>query len=285
MEKVSFAAIGDLHVGGIDREDAETMVEVVNDLPVDFAIFLGDMVNKPTQESVDEFAGYARKIKHPYYLVTGNHDSADEEQGFDIETKLSEALPGIWSESFTYSFQMKGWNFITCGMTTGTIPYKGVQINQYKGHMSEKGGVCRIPEHHLLRFKELVEASGDRPTVVALHVPLTRMAKRLMDRRCFCQVRLLEQFQMLSIIESKPNVKMAIYGHDHFNQVDVMNDVLHCISQSVKGYPPYKDPHAIRIVELSDSGIKSRLVWKDWEVRETGAIGTLQGDMAFEWKF
>jgi predicted phosphodiesterase len=284
MGLVRIAFVGDLHV----REEMDHVyetVDFVNSISADGVVFLGDLINTATEENLERFIEQVRKIEKPYYICIGNHDTGSAEDGFDIESKLQSRLDGPWKESFTYSFRIKGWNFITCSMTTGKIPYKGVQVNHYKGHMSESGGVCRIPEHHIKRFKELLEESGDMPTCVCIHVPLMRMYKRLFDRGCFCQVRLLEELQMLSLVESRENVKAVVCGHDHFNQVDIINGKLHCISQSVQGYPPYKDPDRIRIMEFSDTGIKSHLEWLDYPGDPLGGIGTLDGDRSFEWEF
>jgi len=286
MGSLCFAVVGDLHVGAV-AEEVQTTIRLVNGMDLDFALFLGDLVNEPTDENVDEFVRQVRRIVKPVYLVIGNHDAARQPEGYDIEARIAAAMPGPWSDSFTYAFRCKGWDFIVASIGTMLIgnAYTGPQINRMKGHVSENGGMIYMPRGHLERFGRLLEESGDEPTCVVMHTPLLQMSHRIRRRGCFSQVRLLEQMGVLSMIEDRPNVKVLLYGHDHFNQVEVVNGRLHVITQGVRGYGPYKDTHAIRIVEIEGGTVRSRLVWDGLDGQPPGVIGTLEGDKAFQWSF
>jgi len=283
-ETITAAVVGDLHVGG-DSERVQTMIRLVNGRDVDFVLFLGDLVNQASDESVGEFVRAVRRITKPVYLTIGNHDIGRKPEGYDIEGKIADALPGPWSESFTYSFQAGGWRFVVGGMGLLNIPYVGPQVNHYKGYVSEFGNMLNMPQPHLERFESLLAETNDRPTCVVLHVPLVRMAQRVHARGCYDQVRLLEEIQVLSLIEARANVKVALYGHQHFNQVDVIAGTLHCVTQGVGGYGPYGDPSGIRIMEFSPSGVRGHMVWEDDPPEPPAPVGTLEGDRSFEWGF
>ena len=289
-----FAIIGDLHVGGV-AEEVQTTIELVNARELDFVLFLGDLTNKPTDENIAEFVRQVRRIEHPVYLTIGNHDTARCLEGFDFEKALAGQLPGPWSDGFTYEFHAGGWKFIVCSLADMQMDYKGPQINRIKGMVSENGGMIHVPPPHLVRFGELLEASGQTPTVVVMHVPLVRMAARTAARGCYAQVRLLEEWQITSMVEQRPNVKMCLYGHDHFNQAEVVNDRLHLITQGVRGMWQYEDTSAIRLMEIDDSiparrgsppsrsTVRSRLIWSGRDGEAPGELGTSLGDIAFEW--
>jgi hypothetical protein len=263
----------------------QTVIRLVNERPLDFVLFMGDLVNRPTDESVAEFVRHVKRIDKPVYLTIGNHDMGRAAEGFDCERKIAEALPGPWSDAFTYLFEAGGWNFIVLSMSSMEVPYHSPQVNHHKGYASEHGRISYIPRPHLEKFQEMLAASGDRPTCVVMHIPLVHMADRVHDRGCYDQVRLMEEIQLTSLIRERPNVKLALYGHQHFNQVDVLDGTLHCVTQGVKGYPPYGDPAGIRMMRLSPTDVRGRMFWDDDPVEEPAPIGTLAGDRSFEWSF
>jgi len=284
MDSVRFAVVGDLHVGAV-AEEVQTAIDLVNTQPLDFVLFLGDLVHEATDENIEEFVRQAGRIDKPVYLTLGNHDVGRAEEGFDFEDKIGRAWPGPWSDSFTYAFQAGEWSFVVGGLASGTLPFAGVQVNHHKGFVSETGGYLYMQGRHLERFGELLEATGDRPTCAVTHVPLVRMAERVHARGCYDQVHLLEEIQILSLLEARANVKMALSGHQHFNQVDVVRGRLHCVTQGVRGYGPYGDPSAIRIVELSAGRVHSHLFWPGLPPQPPAPISTLAGDCRFQWQF
>ena len=284
MSKLTFAVVGDLHVGAT-AEEVQTAIRLLNAADPAFVLFLGDLVNKPTEASMDELVAALRRIGPPVYLTIGNHDMARADDGFDVPGRIAAAFPGPWSDSFTYGFTAGQWRFVVGGTSTMSIPYQGPQINHIKGHVSEHGGMIYMPREDLERFIALLEATGEAPACVVLHPPLVPMARRVRERGCFDQVRLLEEPQVLSLIQDRPNVRLCLYGHEHFNQVDAVDGRLHCITQGVRGYGPYGDPSAIRMVELSETGVRSWLTWDDREPEPPAPIGTLAGDRSFEWIF
>ncbi len=284
MEKLTFAVVGDLHVSPAS-EHLAAVIELINARGPDFVLLLGDLVDAPGDENVRRLAERLRRIDRPVYLTIGNHDTAGAGEGYDIESRLGEALPGPWSESFTYGFRAGGWRFVVLGMSVMNIGYEGPQVNRHKGYVSESGDVLYVPRADLERLGRLLEATGDAPACVVSHVPLVRMARRVHARGCYDQVRLLEEIQVLSLVQGRPNVKLVLAGHQHFNQVDVLGGQLHCVTQAVRGYGPYGDPDAIRMVELSSDAVRSWLIWHGREADPPAPIGTLEGDRSFEWRF
>jgi len=284
MQPIAFAVAGDLHVGSVS-EPVQTLIRLVNERRPDFLLFLGDLTHTASEQEVAEFVEQVRRITVPVYLTIGNHDTSRLVDGFDIEQRLGQMFPGPWGESFTYGFEFGGWQFIVLTAHSGRVDQIGYQVHNIKGFISEDGGIIRVPEDHMRRFEQLLEAAGDRPTCAVTHVPLAHMPDRIYRRGCFDQVRYIEELHLLSLLDRHPNVRLALAGHQHFNQAEVRNNVLHCVTQGVCGYPPYKDGNAIRWVELSDSGIRSYLVWEDLPEEPPSAIGTLAGDRSFQWDF
>jgi hypothetical protein len=283
-QPLTFAVVGDLHVGS-GSEVVQTMIRLVNDRPLDFVLFLGDLTHTAAEDEVAAFAEQVRRIRPLVYLTIGNHDTARFRDGFDIERRLGEMLPGPWGDAFTYGFEAKGWRFVVVTARSGKVDEVGYQVNNVKGSISERGGIIRVPKDQMRRVERLLGEPGNRPTCFVSHVPLVPMPRRIFERGCFDQVRYIEEHHLLSLLDHHPNVKLALAGHQHFNQADVRNGVLHCVTQGVRGYPPYQDPDRIRIVELSDAGMRSYLVWDGVEPEPPAPLGTLDGDRSFRWEF
>jgi len=284
MEPLTFAVVGDLHVGSVS-EPVQTMIRLVNERPLDFVLFLGDLTNRATEDEVAEFIKQIRRIEKPVYLTVGNHDTGRFREGFDIEKMIGRLYPGPWGEAFTYGFEARGWRFVVVTARSDQVDQVGYQVNNVKGFISEGGGIIRVPEDQMRRVERLLDESAERPTCLVTHVPLVPMPKRIFGRGCFDQVRYIEEHHLLSLLDGHPDVKLALAGHQHFNQADVRNGVLHCVTQGVCAYPPYKDADAIRIVEITGTTVRSHLVWADTAPEPPGAIGTLAGDRSFEWAF
>jgi len=160
-----------------------------------------------------------------------------------------------------------------------------LQVRQHKGYVSESGGIIRVTDEHMKRFAALLEESGDRPTCLVMHVPLIWMADRIHARGCYDQVRYMEEVQIRALVNSRKNVKLVLSGHQHFNQVEEVRGALHCVTQGVRGYPPYRDPDGIRIVEIRGATIRGYMTWDGAAAEPPGLLGTLDGDRSFEWRF
>ena len=284
MQPITFAVAGDLHVGSVS-EPVQTLIRIVNERRPDFLLFLGDLTHTASESELADFVQQVRRVTVPVYLTIGNHDTARLPEGFDIEQRLGRMFPGPWGTSFTYAFEVAGWQFIVLVAHSGRVDQIGYQVHNIKGFISEGGGIIRVPEDHMRRLEGLLEAAGDRPTCLVSHVPLVHMPDRIYRRGCFDQVRYIEELHLLSLLDHHPNVRLALAGHQHFNQAEVRNHALHCVTQGVCGYPPYKDGNALRWVELSDAGVRSYLVWDGLDEEPPADIGTLDGDRSFRWDF
>ncbi len=283
MKPLTFAIVADPHVGSPVSE-FRTALELCNSRPLDFVVLLGDLVHRCTEENVEALVAGLKSLNKPFYLVIGNHEQAGLHGDFDVEKALQEALAGPWQESFAYSFEAGGWLFIAAGLDMSQSAYTNVYINNYKGYVDRTGKVSHLRGEKLDRFQSQLEQSGDRPTCVLIHIPLAPIAERVHRRGCYDQTRILEELQIRSLIRERDNVRAVCAGHQHFNQVDVFDGRLHCVTQNISG-GEYGDTPALRLVQLSETRIEGWLFWTDRDREDPGALGSEAGDRSFVWDF
>lgn len=284
---LAFAVIGDAHVGN-PPERFEAAVSLCNELPVDFVLLMGDFAHRVQRAHVDEFIRQLRRLEKPMYLVSGNHENRPQERdaGLDFGRELRAAFPGPWHESFTYGFECSGWRFITLGpihhLLTGL---ENFYINHYKGFVNRNGAILHILPDDLRRFGRLLEETGDAPACVVLHVPVAPIADRLHERGVGDQCRLIQQPQIRSMIQSRPNVRVVLSAHHHMNQVTELRGQLHCITQNISGNPSGLAPGpAIRLMEFTPTEVRGTLIWHDTPAAPSTEVGTLQADRSFRWE-
>ena len=58
-----------------DYDDLEPTIQKLNAMDVDFVIHMGDFTNFGTNAEYDAFASIIQKLRHPYFIIIGNHDS------------------------------------------------------------------------------------------------------------------------------------------------------------------------------------------------------------------
>jgi len=285
--KVTFAAIADPHVGTPGNEFSEAIC-LCNRLDVDFVILLGDLVTKPTEDTIAQLIRDLKALEKPLYIAMGNHDAhpGAREEGIYIEDRLRQAFPGPWQESFSYAFDCGSWRFIVVGgIDHMKTDLENFYVNNCKGFVNRGSYIMYLLEDDRRRLIGLLEQSGDQPTCVTIHVPVVPIAARLHEQGIVDQTRLIENIQLSSVIEARSNVKLILSGHQHFNQVDVVGDQLHCVTQQLQGAAARREGPGIRVIELTDRSISGRLVWDGSDDEPFGTIGTLSGDRAFQWTF
>lgn len=280
MSELRFIVAPDLHAAP-DDESLRVAVDTCNGLDAEFVILLGDMVDTPNSETVNSFIPALGALEKPFYPALGNHETAPEPLLIDA---LCKTFAGPWQESFTYGFHAGDWSLIVVGMTGEHTAFDGIYVNRVKGYVwAGGGGVMRVADEHFERLQTLLEENRDRPTCLCFHVPLIAIADRLVAEGKWDQCRLLEEVQLRSIVQSYPNVKLILSGHQHFNQVDVWRDQLHCISQQAGTIKNRQA--ALRLITLSETGIEGRLIWPGLPEDPVGTLGTLAGDRRFRWTF
>ncbi len=119
-----FAFLSDTHIGSPDgkaEEDLERTVADINQMnDIAFVVITGDITELGTNEEIKRARQIFEKLKVPYYIIPGNHDTGWSESGGDEFIKV------FGSDKF--SFEHSGIRFLGCAsgpylrMSDGHIP-------------------------------------------------------------------------------------------------------------------------------------------------------------------
>ncbi|MBK7096720.1 MAG: PQQ-binding-like beta-propeller repeat protein [Saprospiraceae bacterium] len=216
-QSFNFALFSDLHIQISNPEasgDLENAVESVNNTAgIDFIIVSGDITETGDLLSLKEAKTLLDKLKKPYYIIAGNHETKWSESGYTDFSKV------FGDDKF--SFTHNGIKFI--GFTTGPV------IKMGDGHIS--------PQDIAWVKKELSEIPEDMPVIAVTHYPLLAGD--------------VDNWYEMTDILRKYNVQLVLGGHYHKNSAvnyDGLSGILNRSTLKTKG-----DSGGFNIYSISDT--------------------------------
>ncbi|MDP3180861.1 MAG: metallophosphoesterase, partial [Bacteroidota bacterium] len=146
-----FAHITDTHIGGsTGTEDLIRTVDDINQQPdIDLVILSGDITEFGSVDELLEAKALLMKLKKPYYILPGNHDSKWSESGNNSFVRI------FGAEGF--SFEKNGFLFIGTAsgpnmrMAPGLVPREQmVFLDFILGHMKNPDQPIILVNHYPL---------------------------------------------------------------------------------------------------------------------------------------
>ncbi|RNI31929.1 metallophosphoesterase [Rufibacter immobilis] len=183
-QSFKFAFVTDTHIGspsGGAEEDLERTIADINQLPgIDFVLLTGDITEMGTNKELKHAKQIISKLKIPYYIVPGNHDTGWSESGG------VSFIREFGSDKFV--FEHKGIKFIGCA--------SGPYVRMSDGH---------IPRDATVWLDSVLAAtSKTQPIVFVNHYPLDNGLDNWYDA--------IDRLK-------KYNTQYTICGHGHQNTV------------------------------------------------------------------
>ncbi len=183
QQSFKFALITDTHVGGsTGLEDLERTIADINANPdLDFALFSGDITEFGSDEELRLAKNALDKLKKPWHVVPGNHDTNWSESGGNTFIKVFGAE--------TFSFTHKGFLF----MGTNSGPNMRMSPGQ-------------IPRENLVWMDSVLaeDAQDRRPIIFINHYPQDSSLNNWFEA-----IDRLKEY----------NIQLALCGHGHSNRL------------------------------------------------------------------
>lgn len=182
-QRVHFAHITDTHIGG--STSVTDLNKTVGDLnqqtDVDFVLVTGDVTEFGAGEELKEAKAILDKLKQPYYVLPGNHDSKWSESGCNDFVRI------FGSERF--SFEKGGFLFI--GTASGP-------------NMRMAPGL--VPREQIVFLDSVLShrKSPNQPVISVNHYPLDES--------------LANWYKVIDLLK-KSNIQATLLGHGHANHL------------------------------------------------------------------
>lgn len=281
MTNLHFALISDIHISSLGNhhdllsgQSADILANILAHLnqieDLDFVLITGDLFDVANQAEFDQFQAVIRTLKHPYYLIPGNHDrrKADQSEGLtrrqfaqyfnpqiDDRPTAPEAQVGYWSISVHPEVQLIGLDSIRDKDWGGVID--ALQVEWLKAELAAHANkLILVAVHHPLHKVAPIDEHPDWSNYVCDNGP-----------------------DILALLDQQPQVKVVLTGHHHLTQVDKLAQRLHIANPSICIYPC-----AYRTLRLHKNGGQWQLEWQTHKATDEKTIAKAHQVMLTGWQ-
>lgn len=209
--------------------------KVINDVNkqknVEFAVFTGDNIDKPSASELEAFLKEAKKLNCPFYVVIGDRD-VNKLKGLskaDYTKILKKRIRKYKPEKPCYTFEKGGVVFVAADGAKEVIP----ATNGYY-----KEDVLQWLDSELAKYQ-------GTNVIILQHFPLIPPAEKE-------SYYTFKPENYLKMLESHKNVKAVVAGHFGVNGQKNVNGIEHI---STAGVPYY------RIIDVMDAETASPTIW------------------------
>ena len=219
-----------------DKNSISRLENIVNDINkqknVDFVVFSGNNIAKPTQKNLEDFVKIAKQLNSPFYFILGNKDINKQKDFGKIEyleylQKKVKTHKKITSPNYIIS--KKDLIFIVVDGSKEVIP---TSQGYYK--------------QDTLDWLELqLNQYSDKNVVILQHFPIIPPAKK---ETYYTH----KADEYLELINNHKNIKAVVSGHFNINKEQVVENILHI---STAKAPQYK------IIDIVDYETSSPTFW------------------------
>lgn len=218
-------------------------VDQINNIDnVDFVIFSGDSINRPSCSDLIKFIRIINNLKAPWYLSTGNHEISvggglTKSQRLNIINTYNNR--GFKSDKSYYSFSpKKGYLIIVMdGVIDSRITANGF-----------------FPKKQLEWLNEQLDSNPDSKVIIVQHFPVIEPIKSPTHR-------VLNSENYMDILNRHKNVIAVLSGHYHIAKIIKAENVVHASAPALIEYP-----NAFRVITINN---KNNRIQINFEFKET----------------
>lgn len=228
-----FVQISDVrYSAGNDNQTFANVIQDVNKQKnVEFVVFTGDNLNKPSVDDLDGFIKEAKKLNCPYYVVIGDKDVNKLKHLSKIEYAkyLKKHIRKYKPETPSYTFIKNDIVFIVVDGAKDVIP----GTNGY------------FKEDVLTWLDSELTKNKDKNVIILQHFPIIPPAEKE-------SYYTFKPEEYMKVLIKHNNVKAVISGHFGVNNEQSVRGVSHI---STSGIPDY------RIIDIMDADTSNPTIW------------------------
>ncbi len=211
----------------------QALVEKINkEKNVEFVVFTGNNISKPSQDELKSFLKSAKKIKAPIYIVLGQKD-VSKQKNLGKQEYMQIVRKNIRTHRFVnspnYLFKKKNMVFIVADGSKDVI--------------TSPSGYYR--DDVILWLDEKLDDYLDKNVVILQHYPIVPPAQKETHYTYRAD-------EYLKLLTEHKNVKAVVAGHFGVNKEIVVNGILHI---ATKNAPTY------RVIDILDYETKNPTFW------------------------
>ncbi len=233
--EVKFIQITDID---LDKNNAyklqKTIKEINSYRGIDFVVFSGNNIAKPTFENLEIFLYLLKKVNKKSYVLLGSSDvlsTSGVDKNYYLK-RVKRALFFTHSKKPNYIFKKKGYVFV---VMDGSKQYFQSSNGYYtKEEIAWLDGI-------LTKYK-------NKPVIILQHFPVLENSSKWLET-----ARLDEYWEVL---KKHKNVKVIVCGHYGYNFETKKEGIYHIITESYSKNGAYK----IIEIDLADDFIGTHLV-------------------------
>lgn len=223
----------------------DDVIAQINETPdVNFVMFSGDLIDKPFEKELSAFLPHVEKLKYPWYMAFGNHDTC-------VGGYLTKALylDIISKHNDNFKFKKPYYSF---------VPQKGYKVivldTIIDTRITSNG---QIDDEQLKWLDNELDKSKKDVVLIFMHVPIIEPFPSEGHR-------LLNAGEVQATIEKYKNPIGVFQGHYHAAKITQRNNVLYVNTPALVSYP-----NAFRIVTVKNE--RKRVIFdiQQKDTRET----------------
>ena len=209
------------------EQQLKKAIKAINNLPVDFVVDTGDLVESPSDEAYQNYISITSELDAPLYNVMGNHDDNFSKNPSDYADLYKKHI----NRSTYYSFDWKGYHLIV--------------LDSIKP--GAHSGTFHAPESQLCWLKKDLSEVGKRSVLMFCHHPPTGSRIDVDD------------YDDLHEIISAFNVRAFYSGHRHGKPLEEFIDNVYFVNSGALSFPLGGSKLGYRINSINDE-----YMWTAW---------------------
>ena len=230
-----FVQVTDLRYSkNIENKSLDNFIADINkQKDVEFVVFTGDNIEKPSKDNLSSFLKKAKKLKVPFYVVIGDKDVNKRKELSKKEYSLyvHKHVRAYKPKTPNYIFEKNGIVFMVADGAKDVIPST---IGYYKDDVLEW-------------VDANLELYPQKPVIILQHFPLIPPAEKE-------SYYTFKSDKYLEILSKHKNVKAIISGHFGVNKEQTVDGIAHV---STAPFPQY------RIIDFIDYDTNNPTLWAE----------------------